>query len=316
MRARVALIPAGLLALGVLAYFLDAATLQEAAGYALENPLGLFTALAAYTGAFVLRALAWRPVAGGPVPVRRLFFLLLAALFLNHAAPAKAGDFARMYGIAKRGVPGGEAAAGVILARLADLASLLIVLAVFWTLAGETRPEVVAIPAAAVIFLGGALWIFARVRLGAWVPRYPLLRRLTGPAGKLRRALRETSPRAVLAAFLWAAPAWVLEAGILVFVARGVGLDLSFSGAVAATGFAVLVTAVPLTPGSLGTYEAGMVFILVALGAAPETAFVAAVVSHGLKFLYAFAAAPFAFIEGVAAVRKKGVAPDEVRVEV
>ena len=221
-----------------------------------------------------------------------------------------------MYGIAKRGVAGSRAAAGVVLARLADLTSLLVVLAVSWTLAGESRWEAIAAPAAAVVVLGLALWIFTAVRPGPWVSRYPMLERFAGLLGKLRRALRETSPRAVLAAFIWAAPAWVFEAGILLFVARGVGMDLSFSGAVAATGFAVLVAAVPLTPGSLGTYEAGMVFVLVALGAAPETAFIVAVASHGLKFLYAFAAAPFAFIEGVAAVRKREVAPDEVRVEV
>ena len=70
MRVRVALILAGLLALGLFALALDASTLREAARYALANPAGLFAALAAYTGAFVLRALAWKPVAGGPVPVR------------------------------------------------------------------------------------------------------------------------------------------------------------------------------------------------------------------------------------------------------
>ncbi len=318
MRVRVTLILAGLLTLGVLAFALDASTLRQATRYTLENPFGLLAALAAYTGAFFLRALAWEPVAGGRVPVRRLFSLLLAALFLNHAAPAKAGDFARIYGIARRGVPGERAAAGVVLARLADLASLLIVLAVSWTLAGETRWEAVIVPAAAVVILGLALWLFARVsvRPETRVFRYPLVRRLANLAGKLRRALRATSPRAMLVAFVCAAPAWILEAGILVFVARGLGIELSFPGAIAATSFAVLVTAVPLTPGSLGTYEAGMVFVLVALGIAPETAFIAAVMGHGLKFLYAFAAAPFTFVEGVAAVRKKEVAPDEVRVEV
>jgi uncharacterized membrane protein YbhN (UPF0104 family) len=59
---------------------------------------------------------------------------------------------------------------------------------------------------------------------------------------------------------------------------------------------------VPLTPGGLGTYEAGMVFVLVSLGVSAEPAFAVAVISHATKFLYAFAAASFAVREGVSAV--------------
>jgi uncharacterized protein (TIRG00374 family) len=139
---------------------------------------------------------------------------------------------------------------------------------------------------------------------------------------KLRGALRETRPKQLGAAFLWAAPAWVLEAGVLLFAARGVGLDLSVAETVAATCFAVLVTAVPLTPGGLGTYEAGMVFILASLGAPAEPAFAAAVLSHAIKYLYSMAAAPFAAYEGVIAARpqdsigKRRMDSDEARLEV
>ncbi len=110
-------------------------------------------------------------------------------------------------------------------------------------------------------------------------------------------------------------PAWVLEAGILFVVGRGLGLNLSMAEVVGATCFAVLVAAVPLTPGSLGTYEAGMVAALLAVGVPPEPA-LAAVTTHAVKFLYALAAAPFALGEGVAAVRKREVRPDEAGLEV
>jgi uncharacterized protein (TIRG00374 family) len=123
--------------------------------------------------------------------------------------------------------------------------------------------------------------------------------------------------RAIGTAFLWAAPAWLMEAGILFVVARGIGMEISLAAIVAASCFAVLVAAVPLTPGSIGTYEAGMVFALASLGVPVDTALTAAVLTHGVKFLYAFAAAPIAVLEGVYAARPQEnlqsgkVRPDE-----
>jgi hypothetical protein len=149
LRARVAVILAGLAALVSASLFLDAAPLRDALLYAAEHPLGLLAAFGAYTAAFVLRAFAWRPFVPRRVPSSRLFALLLAALFLNHVAPAKAGDFARMYGLGKQGVEGGRAAASVILARLADLVGLLVVLAGAWALAGGARWGALISPAVA-----------------------------------------------------------------------------------------------------------------------------------------------------------------------
>jgi uncharacterized membrane protein YbhN (UPF0104 family) len=296
MRARVAVICAGLAILFSASLFLDAASLRDALSYAAEHPLGLLAAFGAYTAAFILRTFAWRPFVPRSIPASRLLGLILAALFLNHAAPARAGDFARMYGIAKQGVAGGRAAAGVILARLADLVGLLVVLAGAWAVAGGTEWGSLIAPAGAVAAAGFTLWTLAHAG------SLPPFGRLAEPVAKLQAALRETSPGALGVAFLWAAPAWVLEAGILLFLARGMGLDLGLAGAVAATCFAVLMTTFPLIPGGLGTYEAGMVFVLVSLGAPAEPAFAAAVISHSSKFIYALAAAPFALREGLSAV--------------
>gem|GEM_PF-3331932 len=294
MMLRALVVPAGLLALLGAALALRPEGLREAALYAARNPAGLLAALAAYTGAFGLRALAWRPLAPGRAPLRRLFSLIMAALFLNHAAPAKAGDLARVCGLARAGAGWGPAASSVALARLADLAGLLLALACAWALAGGARWGLVAAPAAAVVLAALAGLAFARSR------RLPL----PGPLAAARRSLGQTRPRALLAATGLAASAWALEAGILVYVARALGAEVSLAGAVAATCFAVLVTAVPLAPGGLGTYEAGMVLVLAGLGVPAGTAFAAAAVSHALKYLYALlGAAPFAAAEGAAALR-------------
>lgn len=310
MKRRLALVFGGLGLLLVLAFVLAGVDLRGAWAYAVDHPFEVALAAVAYTAAFALRAASWRPLIGAPIPLPKLFNLLMGALFLNHAAPAKAGDLARMYALSRR-VPAGRAVASVVLSRIVDLVGLLAVLAAAWALAGAGGWGRLLLPALAVAGAMGGLFLLARLRLPVSLgARFGAVEKVLSSA---RKALGETSRGALLRAFAFAAPAWVLEAGILYVVGRGLGLGLSPAEVVAATCFAVLVAAVPLTPGALGTYEAGMVAILLTFGASAELAFAAAVITHAMKFLYAFAAAPFAFGEGFAALEKGKVRPDEAR---
>jgi glycosyltransferase AglD len=313
LRAWLTLVSVGMAILLVLALALAPVDLREAASYATGHPLEVALALLAYTGAFVLRAASWRPLIGVRVPIAKLFALLMGALFLNHAAPAKAGDLARMYALSRWGVSTAEAVMSVVLSRIVDLAGLLAVLVASLALVGSGGWDGISFPILIFAGVAAALFVLARLRLPAsFGARFGVVARYVGRA---RTALRETTWTNLLWSFAFAAPAWVLEAGILHVVGRGLGLGLSSAEVVAATCFAVLVAAVPLTPGSLGTYEAGMVAILLTFGVPVESAFVAAVTTHAVKFLYALAAAPFAFVEGLAAARK-GRKPDEAGVEV
>ncbi len=313
MRGRLALVSVGMAVLLVLALALAPVDLREAASHATGHPLEVALALLAYTGAFVLRATSWRPLIEARVPIAKLFALLMGALFLNHAAPAKAGDLARMYALSRWGVSTAEAVMSVVLSRLMDLAGLLAVLVASLALAGSGGWGGISFPILIFAGVAVALFVLARLKLPAsFGTRFGVLGR---HAGRARAALREVTWANLLWSFAFAAPAWVLEAGILLVVGWGLGLGLSSAEVVAATCFAVLVAAVPLTPGSLGTYEAGMVAALLVFGVPAESAFVAAVATHAVKFLYALTAAPFAFVEGLAAVRKEGK-PDEAGVEV
>lgn len=314
MRTRLILICAGLAVLLALALLLAPVDLRRASSYAANYPIEVVLALLAYTGAFALRALSWRPLIGVQVPLGKLFALLMGGLFLNHAAPAKAGDLARMYALSRQRVPTERAVVSVVLNRFVDLAGLLAVLAASWALAGVGGWGKIPLPILAVVGVAVALFLLARRKYsGSFGTRLGIPARY---ACRVLVALRETTWTALLKSFAFAVPAWVLEAGILLVVGRGLGLELSLAQVVAATCFAVLVTAIPLTPGSLGTYEAGMVAVLLAFGVPAEPAFAAAVTTHAIKFLYALAAAPFAFAEGLAAVRKGEAKADEAGVEV
>jgi len=310
LRVRLTIAFVGLAVLLALAFVLAPVDLREILDYAVGNPFGLALALLAYTGAFVLRAFAWRQLLRERVPLRGLFALIMGALFLNHVAPAKAGDLARMYALAKRGVAGERAVASVVLGRLVDLVGLLAVLAASWALVGVGGWGRLAYPALFVTVAAATLLLLSRLKFST---RFGVIGR---HVDRLQGALRETTPSALLRSLAFATPAWLFEAGILYYVGRGLGLELSLAQVVAATCFAILVSAVPLAPSALGTYEAGMVAILVVFGVPAELAFAAAVSTHAIKFLYALAAAPFTLREGLAAVRKGEKRPDEARLEV
>jgi glycosyltransferase AglD len=313
VRVRLILVSVGLTTLLALALALAPLDLHRALNYVAEHPFEVALALLVYTAAFALRTASWRPLIGVRVPFAKLFSLLMGGLFLNHAAPAKAGDLARMYALARR-VPTQRAVASVVLSRSVDLAGLISVLVVSWALAGAGGWDRVWPPLLAVVAAGVALFLLVRFELLALIgARFGVVGRYVDRA---QAALRETTRAALLVSFAFAAPAWVLEAGILLVVGRGLGLELSLAEVVAATCFAVLVAVVPLAPGSLGTYEAGIVAVLLAFGVPVESAFAAAVTTHAVKFLYALAAAPFALGEGLAAVRKGKVRSDEAGLEV
>ena len=296
-----------------LALTLAPVDLREATSYVTTHPFEVALALLSYTGAFVLRAASWRPLIGARVPVAKLFALLMGALFLNHAAPAKAGDLARMYALSRWGVPAPQAVTSVVLSRLVDLAGLLVVLVASLALAGSGGWGGISLPVLIFALMAVALFVLARLRLpDSFGAHFGVLGQC---AVRTQEALRGTTWSNLFRSLAFAAPAWVLEAGILLVVGRGLALGLSSAEVVAATCFAVLVAAVPLAPGGVGTYEAGMVAALLVFGVPAESAFVAAVATHAIKFLYAFAAAPFAFVEGLEAVRKERK-PDEAGVKV
>jgi uncharacterized membrane protein YbhN (UPF0104 family) len=312
VRTRLTLVSTGLVVLLALALALAPVDLSRALEYVMIHPFEMALALLAYTGAFALRAASWRPLITARVPLAKLFALLMGALFLNHAAPAKAGDIARVYALSRQWVPAAEAVVSVILSRIVDLAGLLAVLVAAWALAGSGAPEI-SLPLLAVAGSAATLFILARLKLPAhFGTRFGAVGQYAALA---REALRKTTRADLLRSFAFATPAWVLESGILLVVGRGLGLGLTPAQVVAATCFAVLVAAVPLAPGSLGTYETGMVAVLLIFGVSAELAFAAAVTTHAVKFLYALAAAPFALGEGLAAVRKERQ-PDEAGVEV
>jgi hypothetical protein len=127
--ARALPITAGVLALAaslaVLAPLVDGPVLAGAWRAALASPLGAGLALAAYLGAFLLRAALWRRV----LPQLRLGHALAAihlALAANHLLPLRLGEALRVTSVIRRtGLAPGAATASTVVLRTADLLSVL-----------------------------------------------------------------------------------------------------------------------------------------------------------------------------------------------
>lgn len=225
--------------------------------------------LLTYTGGFWLRSIAWRRLLGAGPPIGRLFLIQLVALAVNHLLPAKAGDVARGLLLAREGVPGRQAAASIIGARLLDLASLI-------CLAGVGAGA-------------GALgWAGCAIGPARWAGPHRASR--SAPPGWGARFGRYGE------ALAWAIPSWALEAGVLWVAAQALAVPLAGSAVLTATALTLLAQVFHFSPGGLGTYEAAMTFSLGRFGVPAETGLALAVLTHGLKFAYAFAAGALAWL--------------------
>lgn len=228
------------------------------------GPLGL--ALGAYLVAFVLRAAAWGPLLPVPVALGRRLQAILGMLAVNHALPGPVGEVARAR-LVSDDRPGGlgfrAALLSVVAARVVDVGAIAVLAVGAAALAGEA-PAWMRLVAPAAGLLPVVAWVLAR-RRGA---------RLTGSA-----AVR-------VAAFV--VPSWLLEGAIVMTVAQAAGLELSIPVAVLATCGGVLAQVAAVLPGGVGTYEAGVSSVLVAVGVPVGEALAVATATHAVKFAFAF----------------------------
>ena len=242
----------------------------------------------AYTGAFLLRAFAWRVLLTHRIGLFQLFVSIQAGMLANHLAPVKLGEFVRPLLAARFGLPMAQAAGTTAVARYLDFAALLAIAAVVGTALSLTSGaqlwlEGLALPAGVILGCGAALIILRQSR---WFDRLPAP--LRTKLDILRDQLRQVSARQVAHAALWTLPSWALEAAVVLVAAKALGVELSIAAAVAVTAFTILFQVFHLTPGGIGVYEAVMTGALYAHGVPWEQGLALAVATHGLKFAYSY----------------------------
>jgi hypothetical protein len=206
------------------------------------------------------------------VPLGRLFRYTLLATTMSAVAPARAGDFARIW-LLRRHHGVSLRTLGAILAyeKLADVAALLVLVApVPWLL--PAMPHQVSI-ALRVLSAVASLCVLAVVgvrvspRLRAWV-RTP-----RGMEGAMLRALL---PNAL---------SWLTDLVEIGIVAEAVGIHASWSTCALVILGVNFVVSLPAPPGNVGTLELGAIAALALVGVPTEQATTFALLYHVMQLV-------------------------------
>lgn len=249
----------------VIAGSIDWQDLRQGLDAALDDPVGLAVAVAAFAAAFAVRAVAWRRV----LP-NLSFGHALAGIHLslgaNHVLPFRLGEPARVFSVVRRDGIGVEpAAASTLILRSADILAVVLIGAL-------------VAPRAFVDLLGVFAWLGVGLVLVVAVVAW----RWLSSIARRRPDVSMPGPVALgLSAF-----AWVLEAVLVWQTARWAGLDPTLSQAMLVTTVAIAAQIAAFAPGGFGTYEAAAWAAWVALGLDSSAALVAALLAHALKTIY------------------------------
>lgn len=186
----------------------------------------------------------------------------------NNVLPARAGEMLRVVLLDTRTRAGKRTVLGTIVAeRLLDaiVLGLIMVATVYGVLAERDvlptdRPLLIA--AAAVVALAAGVCVLALLRRRGGLAR---VRDFARPlAGAPRALLNRTGAALLLVTFAL----WAFEGGVYLAVARAVDLDLSVTGVLYLVALTNFVAALPAAPGSIGTFDAAVIFGAKALGGA------------------------------------------------
>jgi uncharacterized protein (TIRG00374 family) len=241
---------------------------------------------------YLVQAWRWWGLARGKVlglSVGHFFGLVLTGLAVNNVVPGRLGDVCRAHWLGKDArIAQGRAVATVVVDRATDvvvLAAALLVSLPFvaegsWSygIAGGTVVLVVAL-----FGLLLAACLYARSR--------PRARDVT--RGVVRRVGRDVvdgiaetlSARRVAVAVMRATLAWTAWSAAAILLARSIGFDLSLFEAFFLASVVNLGSAIPSSPGFVGTYQWLVVSALAAAGVASSTALAFAILLHAVWYV-------------------------------
>ncbi|MNG16382.1 hypothetical protein D3C84_1002920 [compost metagenome] len=97
---------------------------------------------------------------------------------------------------------------------------------------------------------------------------------------------------------------WVLEAAILLGIARMGGIELTAASSVWANSVTIGGQVFHITPGGIGTYENTLSGALAALGVSWDEAYAVALLTHAFKFAAAFILGAYSLIRMPVRVRE------------
>lgn len=256
-------------------YFLDAVMIMGEIKAIITKPGILLFIFTSYFFAFFTRGLAWKLYLNNRVRLSTCMYGLFYSLLLNHLLPVKAGDFARI-GVMKAREPdisGQEAFNSVIVLRVMDMVIL------FGMASAGLAFLKLPVNGKLLLWLGVigfVVTVLLYYKFQAFFKRQLIIMKnaFTGWHGIWIIGLTLIS--------------WILEAAVIYGVVLNGGSIISFVQAIWVNSITVAGQIFQITPGGIASYEAIMIFALGANGIAAENAYSAAVITHGLKYLFSF----------------------------
>jgi len=226
----------------------------------------LAAAVAALTGVYVVQSLRWRWIARREARSSRTTFvgLVVAGVGANNVLPGRAGDLLRAHWLSLRSrTPRSRTLATVVVDRACDVFVLLALLFAAYPFTPRRtwidRVFIASLVVTAVISAGlvaTRLYVAHRAHDGRTLP---LSVRLSWPGRQLSGLIRGTAAVVgwgdLVVAIGLSAAAWILWAVGLWLVADALGIDLALWQAAFMTGLVNLGSAVPSSPGFVGTYQ-------------------------------------------------------------
>ena len=309
MRQRARHVVIVLLTIGLLAYFLRDANMSEVwAETRRADPRLLLLALVATGLTYVLRAYRWQYLLApiGPTRFRTAFRTTVIGFAATSLLPARAGEVIRPYLLARReGLSATAAFATIIIERLLDLLTVLILFALFVLLGasgvivgdpsqfarvkfGGMLAAVGAIVASAVLFaLAGHPERLGRLTQG--IERF-----LPGAIARAAARFVETfaqglavmrQPGQLAAALVLSFPLWLSIAAGIWLTSRAFHITFPYSASFLVMTILVVGVAMP-TPGAVGGFHAAyQIAVQTFLGASTDRAVGGAIVLHAISFL-------------------------------
>lgn len=252
----------------------------------LTHPVWLIAMIVGYTIAFLLRALSWKLVIDRNVGYKVFLSGIFYSLFFNHILPLKGGEAVRIGTLAQHPeVRVNHSVKTVVSLRFLDLIWLGLFAIIGATIMGiNLSYRVVILICIVGIVTLAVLLIIHKVR------KLPFL-----VVKQFHDFKRLFSSKTGILIVVLSGISWIAEGIVVYGVARFSTSVFSYMDAIWVTSLSVGAGVFQLAPGGLATYESVMSFSLYQYGFSMEDALSIAIITHGFKYLYSFAAGALAF---------------------
>jgi glycosyltransferase 2 family protein len=270
-------------------------------------------AIGAFGVVYLLQAVRWRQIAATPtVSVPRFYEMTVTGIAVNNVLPGRIGDFLRARWLGREArMPYGTAFGTVILDRAFDVVVLvgLLIVGISAVASSAWLWQLAAAGSVLVLGIAGVL-LFSRVYIGK-------RERDRHERGLVRRLVRDTVERLAepfgrRLIVIWlglSTLAWSMWAVAAYLVARSLGIELSLTEALFVTAVVNLGSAVPSSPGFVGTYEWLGVAALGLLDVDHESALAFTILTHAAWYVPTTLFGAVALgLRWVAGVRRRRVA--------